>query len=114
MSGLRAKHLPHKVTVQLLAGEGAEGPTFSAPDIGRPAYVEQKTRLVVDRRSSSPTFNQEITASTFVIMLTADDMAPGSLITVWAGTPRERTAAVIDSALYEYPRAPSHLEIVAE
>ena len=114
MVRLRAKHLPHRVNVQRLAGEGSEGTTYSPSEPSRPAYVEQKTRLVVDRRSTSATFNQEITSTTFVVMLTADDMPPGSLVTVWPGTPRERTSPVIDSALYDYPGTPGHVELFCE
>lgn len=114
MARLRKKHLPHLVTITRLAGEGAEGETWADPIPDRPAYVEQMSRLVVDRRSSSPTAGQEVTSTTFVVLLLADDTLPRSLVEVWAGTPRARTSEVIDSAYFEYRGAPSHVELYLE
>lgn len=114
MPRLRPKHLPHKVTIQAFAGDGPEGDIWAEPRPDRPAYVEQKTRLVVDRRSTSPTFGQEITATAFVVLMLDDDAAPRDRVTVWAGTPRERTSAVIDSAYFEYKGTPSHVELWLE
>lgn len=114
MPRLRAKHLPHRVTIQPLEGEGAEGDIWGAARTDRPAYVEQKSRLVVDRRSSSPTAGQEITSTTFVVLLLEDDTLPRSRVTVWAGTSRARTSEVIDAAYFEYRGAPSHIELYLE
>lgn len=111
MSRLHKRHLPHRVIVTRLEGEGAEGVTYAAPVTDVPAYVEQKSKLVVDRRSTSATAGTEITASTFVVLLTADDVLPASKVTVWAGTSREREAEVIDSAFFDYPKTPSHVEL---
>lgn len=113
MARLRAKHLPHTVDVARLTGEGAEGETW-ASETDLPAYVEQKSKLVVDRRSTSETFGQEITATTFVVLLATDDVVPRSTVTVWRGTSRERTAEVITSAFFDYPRAPGHVELWTE
>ncbi|TQL46674.1 hypothetical protein FB562_2198 [Homoserinimonas aerilata] len=110
---LRARDLPHRVDITRLTGEGAEGETWATtPD--RPAYVEQKAKLVVDRRSTSPTAGQEVTASTFIVLLLEDDAQPRSKVTVWPGTPREREAEVITSAYLEHKKAPSHIEIWTE
>lgn len=115
MTRLREKHLPHRVTIQVLEGEGAEGDIWEDPPReNRPAYVEQKTRLVVDRRGGSPTVGQEVTSTTFVVLLNADDCQPRSRVTVWAGTPRERTSEVIDSAYFDYRGTPSHVELYLE
>ena len=111
MTRLSKRHLPHRIIVTRLAGEGAEGVEYATPVPDVPAYVEQKSKLVVDRRSSSPTVGQEITAATFVVLLTANDVLPASKVTVWAGTTREREAEVIDSSFFDYPRTPSHVEI---
>lgn len=115
MARLRKKHLPHRVELQHLAGEGAEGETWSGwiPDV--PAYVEQKTRLVVDRRSSSPTVGQEITSTTLIVLLPDQQAAPRTRVKVWGGTPRERTSEVIDAAFLSYnDRTPNHWELYAE
>lgn len=114
MVRLRAKHLPHRVTIQPLEGEGAEGDIWGDARMNRPAYVEQKTRLVVDRRSNSPTKGQEITSTTFVVLLLADDCQPRSRVTVWVGTSRARTSEVIDSAYFDYRGTPSHVELYLE
>lgn len=114
MARLREKHLPHRVTIQPLAGEGAEGDIWGETRMGRPAYVEQKTRLVVDRRSSSPTSGLEVTSTTFAVLLLEDDAQPRSRVTVWGGTSRARTSEVIDSAYFEYRGTPSHVELYLE
>jgi hypothetical protein len=114
MARLRAKHLPHRVTIRPFEGDGAEGDIWGDARTDRPAYVEQKTRLRVDRRSTSPTSGQEITSTAFVVMLPDDDTAPRSRVTVWAGTPRARTAEVIDAAFFDYRGTPSHVELYLE
>ena len=114
MARLRAKHLPHKVTIRPHEGDGAEGDVWGDPRADRPAYVEQRTRLVVDRRSTSPTSGQEVTSTTFVVLLVEDDTLPRSQVTVWPGTPRERTSEVIDSAYFDYAGTPSHVELYLE
>lgn len=111
MARLRARHLPHRIDITRLTGEGAEGETWATPALERPAYVEQKSRLVIDRRSTSPTAGQEVTSTAFVVLLAADDVLPRSTVTLFKGTPRERTVEVIDSAFYDYPRTPSHVEL---
>lgn len=113
MPRLRKRHLPHRVMIRRLLGEGAEGDIWSDP-VTVPAYVEQKARLVVDRRSTSPTSGQEITSSTTLVVFLKDDALPRSRVTVWAGTPRERTSEVIASAYGDYPGAPSHAELNLE
>lgn len=114
MARLRKKHLPHKVTLQLLGEETAESttPGQTIPDV--PAYVEQKSRLRVDRRATSPTSGQEITSTTLVVLLPENDVAPRTRVTVWAGTSRERTSEVIDSAFFDYRGTPNHVELYLE
>lgn len=114
MAKLRKKHLPHEVDIAAPAGVTGAGQTWGTPITGIPAYVEQKTRLVVDRRAESPTKGQEITSTTFVVLLPENDTAPGSKVTVWKGTQRERTSEVIDSAGFDYPRTPGHIELYLE
>jgi hypothetical protein len=111
---LRKSHLPHRVAIQPLEGEGAEGDIWGETRTNRPAYVEQRSRLVVDRRAGSPTAGQEITSSTFVVLLLADDTLPRSRVTVWGGTSRARTSEVIDSAYFQYKGTPSHVELYLE
>ena len=114
MARLRAKHLPHRVDLQPVAGETAEGTVPGELRVDRPAYVEQKSRLVVDRRAESPTLGQQVTSTTFVVLLTEDDVPPRTAVTVWKGTPRERTSQVVDSAFFNYRGTPSHVELYLE
>ncbi|GAA1915296.1 hypothetical protein GCM10009775_04670 [Microbacterium aoyamense] len=115
MPRLRRKHLPHRVTVTPFLGDGAEGDLWGAPIPDVPAYAEQKSRLKVDRRSTSATSGQEITSSTTVVLLPEHDLRPRTKVTVWKGTPRERTSEVIDSALGMYNhRTPNHVELYLE
>lgn len=111
MARLRAKHLPHRVDITPLEGEGAEGDVWGTTRTDRPAYVEQKTRLVVDQRPGSDTFGQEVEAAAFIVLLLEDDTLPRSKVKVAAGTPRERESEVIRSDRYEYPGTPSHIEL---
>lgn len=111
MPRLRPKHLPHLVDLREPGGETAEGTIPGVLRTGRPAYVEQKTRLVVDRRAQSPSLGTEVTSTTFVVLLPDDDVTPGTVVTVWKDTPRERTSEVIDSAFFDYRGTPSHVEL---
>jgi len=111
MARLRARHLPHRVSITPLAGEGPEGDVWGEKRPNRPAYVEQKTRLVVDQRAGSETFGQEVEAAAMIILLLEDDTLPRSLVELGAGTPRERESEVIRSDRYEYPGTPSHIEL---
>jgi len=82
------RHLPHRITIERFSGDTADGPAWAAVVLAVPAYVEQKSKLVIDRRSSSSTSNQEVLTGNFVVLLTVDDVLPESYITVWAGTAR--------------------------
>ncbi len=114
MARLRRKHLPHLVDIVRLSGETSTGEAWAEVDLDRPAYVEQKSRLVVDRRSTSETVGQQVIATTLVVLLTEDDTMPRSRVTVHKGTPRERTSEVIDSAYFEYRGTPNHVELYLE
>lgn len=114
MTKLRRKHLPHRVTLQPVSVETAETVERAEPIPGVPAYVEQRTRLRVDHRTRSDTFGQEITSSTLVVVLPEHDVPPRTRVTVWAGTPRERTSEVIDSAFFDYRGTPNHVELYLE
>lgn len=114
MPRLRKKHLPHRVTITPYLGDTAEGDEWGTPIPNVPAYVEQRTRLKVDRRAASPTAGQEIVSTTAVVLLPENDVIPRAKVTVWAGTPRERTSEVIDSAYGDYRGTPSHTELYCE
>lgn len=111
MARLRPRHLPHRVDFTPLARDSAEGDVRGSAVTDRPAYVEQKSRIVVDRREGSATLGQQIMATTLVVTLLADDHPPRTQITVWKGTPRQRTSEVVSSERFEYSdRTPNHIE----
>lgn len=114
MPRLRKAHLPHLVNIRPYEGDSAEGDVWGDLIEDVPAYVEQKARLVVDRRSTSPTAGQEITSPARVFLLPENDVIPRAQITVWPGTARERTSEVIVSALFDYKRTPNHVEADVE
>lgn len=110
MPRLRARDLPHEITYRTVT-ETAEGETWGSWSAAVPAYVEQKIRLVIDRRATSATHGQEVTSTTRVILLPANDIGPRAQVKVWAGTSRERTSEVITSAKFDYNRrTPNHVE----
>lgn len=108
MARLRAKHLPHTARVRSVT-ETAEGDQWGDWTT-HPAYVEQKTRLVVDRRSASPTAGQEITSTTFVIFLPGVNVTPRMQVEVWGGTAHARISEVVGASVYDYPGTPSHVQ----
>ncbi len=114
MARLRKKHLPHRIDLEPLTGEGARGPVYGTKQEAVPAYVEQKSRTVVDRRTGSATFGQEIQSTTMVVLLVENDALPRTRVTVWRGLPRQRTSEVVDSALFDYRGTPSHVELYLE
>ncbi|MBB5853975.1 hypothetical protein ACFQ05_11760 [Amycolatopsis umgeniensis] len=97
--------LPHTVTVKPYTGTGAYGPTFGRPFSVRRAYVEDRRRLV---RASD---GAETISETTVITRPDPSVPAGSEVTVWPGTPAERTAIVITASTFDHPSAPAHLEI---
>lgn len=113
MVRLKPSHLPHRVTVENITGEGADGPVYGPAREVR-AYVEGTTRVVVDRRAGSPTRGQEVVSSVWVVLLPSETVDPGAVLTVWKGTARERRTPVLDTTYLEYPGTPSHLELRAE
>jgi hypothetical protein len=115
MPRLRKRHLPHRVAIELLAGEGAESTQYSEPETDVPAYCEDVTSLVVDRRTTSPTFGQEVTSTAMVVLLPGRHLPPGSFVTLWAGTERERRAQVIVTKVRDYnAHTPNHIELRTE
>jgi hypothetical protein len=114
MPRLRASRLPHTVQYRTRT-ETAEGETWSDWSQPLPAYVEQKMRLVVDRRSQSPTSGKEITSTTRVILLIENDVPADAEVKVWPGTPRERASSVVASERFEYDRrTPNHIQLDLE
>jgi hypothetical protein len=92
---------PHTVTVQPLTGSGGMGDVFgpAVPDI--PAMVEEGATLVRDPGGAEVVSSAKVHCAWEVVA------PPGSLVTVWSGTGKERTAVVITSGGAPHPTLPS-------
>ncbi len=99
---------PHAVTVRDYQEGAGEGPSFGRP---RPlnAEVKDEQRLI-----RTATGEQAVSSSTVTVPLNSA-VAPGSRVTMWAGTSAEREASVIAVARHENDEfLPSHLILSLE
>lgn len=107
MSRIPAGILEHEVTIRdRIAVPQPDGALHGAPRT-RPALVVMREQVVVDARIASATQGAEVRSSAHVLLQPEDYAPPGSLMTIWAGTPMERTAEVITTAYLEHSIAPS-------
>ncbi|TCO64384.1 hypothetical protein [Actinocrispum wychmicini] len=97
--------LPHAVAVRPYLGPGPYGDVFGDPVVVRRAFVEDRRRLV-----RSPD-GEEVVSETTVRTRRNERIPLGSKVTVWQGTPHERTATVITVSVLDHPSSWSHLEI---
>ncbi|WP_424183850.1 hypothetical protein ACOBQX_17985 [Actinokineospora sp. G85] len=97
--------LPHTITLRRYLGTGPYGDVHADPVLVRRVFVEDRRRLV---RSST---GEEVISETTVRTRPGVYVPVGSLVTVWAGTPHERTARVIITNLFDHPSSWSHVEI---
>lgn len=86
--------MTHHVTLQRFVGSTPVGDTFADPVTVR-ASVEDVNELVIDGNG------QEVVSSTKVFLDVENWVPAGSLVTVWAGQPQERTAKVITAATFQ-------------
>lgn len=99
---------PHQVQVRDVDGGAGMGSSFSDPR-AIAAEVKDEQRLVRAADGS------EVVSSTTVTVPLAESVAPGALVTVWAGTSAEREASVLAVAREENsPPLPSHLILSLE
>lgn len=101
---LPAVLLPHTITVHLFLGTGPYGDVFGDPVTLR-AFVEDGRRLVVSASG------EEVISETTIYTGVDLSVPVGSTVTVWLGTPQERTARAITATRYDHPLAWSHQEI---
>ena len=98
--------MPHKVKVRAAIGYGNGGTVFD-PAAPKPpaeyrAYIEDKVRIIRDGSGQEAT-------STAAVWLDPERNAPElSEVTIWVGTPRERTSHVVAVTTRNHPRTPSH------
>jgi hypothetical protein len=97
--------LPHTIKVEAYLGSGPYGDAWDEPVTIRHAQVDDKRRVVRAPDGS------EVVSETTVRLELHHQIPPGSRVTVWPGTPLERTATVISASLLTFPGAPSHVEL---
>lgn len=101
---LPAALMPHTVTVRPYQGAGPYSEAFGDPITHR-AFVEDRRRMVVAASG------EEVISETTVYTGPDATVPVGSQVTVWPGTPPQRTARVITTSRYDHLVAWSHLEI---
>lgn len=98
--------LEHRCIVQeRLDVPSSTGNRF-ADAVERECITVDRAKLVTDGRAESETRGQQILANTQVLLQPEHYAGPGSLITVWPGTPRERTLEVAATAYARHSVAP--------
>lgn len=93
--------LPHTVTVKPLTASGGMGRTWGDP-VTVSAMVQDGARMV--RNSAAA----EVVSSTQVHCEFSVNAPVGSLVTVWAGTARERESEVIAVGGSDHPVIPGY------
>lgn len=79
---------PHQVTVRDLTGAGGMGAGHGAP---RTLQAEVKDKQTLVRNTDGA----EVVSSTMVTVPLPETIRPGTLVTLWPGTPQEREAEVL-------------------
>lgn len=99
--------MPHGglVTFEAKTGHSGNGTTFADPVTPERACIQEKRRLVKGSASEE--------VSTASVWLDPEYQPPvGSKVTIWKGTPRERTAELLASTYWEHgPGLPEHVEL---
>ncbi len=97
--------LPHTITVRAYLGTGPYGDAYGDPVVIRRTFVEDRRRLI------QSTSGEEVISETTVRTRPQVHIPVRSQVTVWQGTPHERTARVITANLFDHPSSWSHLEV---
>src|SRR5690606_9651991 len=79
------------------------------PDVK--CVIADKVTKVLDARSASETRGQEILASAHIVMHPEDWVPPGSLVVMWQGTPMERVAEVVATAIANAKSTPESAQV---
>lgn len=103
--------LEHRVDIRpVLAVRQPDGDRHGTSIADVHALVVAKEAQVVDARIGSETRGALVASSAHILLQPEDYAAPGSLITIWKGTPLERTAEVVAAAYLEHTKAPSQAQ----
>lgn len=105
MAAIPAFLTPHRVTVRPLLGSGGMGDVYGPPVTDIPALVVEGAQLVRDPGGSEVVSQAQVSLHFDVVA------PPGSEVTVWEGTPKERTSTVITASGGPHPTLPSFLTL---
>lgn len=97
--------LPHSIIVHPYLGTGPYGDVHGDPIVMHRTFVEDRRRLV-----RTPT-GEDALSETIVRTRSHEHISIGSLVTVWAATPHERTGRVLTTNRYGHPLTWSHIEV---
>lgn len=104
--------LEHRVDIEPIDRIGSSvGATYGAKRLEVRALVIEKRSRVVDQRAGSETEGTEILSSGHILLRAEDYVSPGSLVTVWAGTPMERTGEVLAAGYNMHSIAPESAQL---
>jgi len=101
VAAIPAHMTPHTVTVQPLTGSGGMGPVYGPAVEDIPAMVEEGATLVRDASAAEVASSARVHCAWDVVA------PPGSKVTLWTGTAKERTAEVITADGAPHPTLPS-------
>jgi len=105
VAAIPARLTPHTVTIKPLLGSGGLGPVWGAVVADVPALVVEGAQLVRGADAQEVVSSAQVTVHFDVVA------PPGSEVTVWAGTSKERTATVITASGAPHPTLPSFLTL---
>lgn len=105
-----ARLMPHKrlVSYKPKLGDGTYGPVYGEEVVCARAAIEDTHKLVRSRDGA------EVVSSTQVVLDPEHHVPEGSLVTVWRGRPRQRTATLISEGYAEFPQLPAHTFLALE
>lgn len=105
MAAIPAFLTPHTVTIRPLVGSGGMGPVWGATVANVPALVVEGAQLVRDPGGAEVVSQARVTVHFDVVA------PPGSEVTVWTGTAKERTSTVITTDGAPHSTLPSYLTL---
>lgn len=108
MRRLPARMMPHKrlISYRPLLGNGTYGPQYGDEVVCERGAISDRRKYVRDRMGA-----ERISESRIALDLPDHDVPDGSEVTIWRGTPRERTTTAIVTSVADWPRLPHFIEV---
>lgn len=109
---LPARMLPHRdlIAYRPLLGNGTYGPRYGDEVVVQRGAISDRRKFVRDRTGA-----ERLSESRIAVDLPDHEaLVDGSEVTIWRGTPHERTTTAIVSSVADWPRLPHFLEVALE